>query len=62
MMEPGFKRFDEKQLSAYIMENLINDLRLDPTNSDIHDSYKSFVSLEYFFTDSYKYLTSLEVT
>jgi hypothetical protein len=29
LMEPGFKRFDEKLLSQYIIENLIGDLRLD---------------------------------
>jgi hypothetical protein len=26
IMEPNFKRFDEKLLSAYILENIIGDL------------------------------------
>ena len=29
IMEPAFKRMDEKLLSSYIMENLIDDLRQD---------------------------------
>jgi hypothetical protein len=29
MMEPGFKRFDEKLLSQYILVNLMGDLRQD---------------------------------
>jgi hypothetical protein len=29
IMEPAFKRFDEKLLSQYILENLIGDLRQD---------------------------------
>ena len=40
MMEPSFKRFGEKLLSAYIIENLTEDLREDQTRADIHDSYK----------------------
>ena len=37
---------DEKLLSAYIMENLIGDLRKDELKADIHDSYLYLVSLE----------------
>jgi hypothetical protein len=29
ILEPEFKRFDEKLLSRYILENLIGDLRQD---------------------------------
>jgi hypothetical protein len=31
-MEPGFKRFDEKLLSAYILPNIIGDLTNDNVN------------------------------
>ena len=50
-MEPSFKRFDEKLLSAYVLENLTKDLREDQTRADIHDSYKQLVQLE--VTSSY---------
>ena len=37
---------DEKLLSAYVMENLISDLRQDQIKADIHDSYLYLVGLE----------------
>lgn len=43
---PEFKRMDEKLLSAYVMENLISDLRQDQIKADIHDSYLYLVGLE----------------
>jgi hypothetical protein len=45
-MEPAFKRFDNKLLSAYVLKNLIGDLREDQAKADIHDSYKKLVQLD----------------
>ena len=50
-MQPGFKRFDEKLLSHYIMEKLIGDLRQDQNKADLLDSYNYMVGLE--VTSSY---------
>ena len=44
-MEPGFKRMDEKLLSAYILDNLMSDLRQDEVKADIQDSYHYMVGL-----------------
>ena len=53
IMDPTFKRMDEKLLSAYINENLIDDLRLDVNKADLLDSYNYMISLsvtsEYYF-------------
>ena len=46
MIQPGFKRFDSKLLSAYIIENIVNDLREDQLRSDFLESLSQLVNLE----------------
>ena len=46
MIQPGFKRFDSKLLSAYVIENIVNDLREDQVRSDFLDSLSQLVDLE----------------
>ena len=49
ILEPGFKRFDSKLLSQYILGDLIDDLTVDDENR---------MSL----LTSFRYMTSLDVT
>jgi len=45
-MEPAFKRFDEKLLSQYIIENLLLDLRTDINRHDLLASMNYMAGLE----------------
>ena len=46
MIQPGFKRFDSKLLSAYVIENIVSDLREDQLRSDFLKSLSQIFDLE----------------
>ena len=46
IIDPTFKRMDEKLLTSYIMKDLITDLREDELKADIYDSYHYLVGLD----------------
>ena len=43
MMDPSFKRMDQKFLTAYVLENLSKDLSLDIKKVDLYFSFKQLV-------------------
>ena len=43
MMDPSFKKMDEKFLTAYVLENLSKDLSLDGNKVDLYFSFKRLV-------------------